>query len=144
MGAMIGMDPQDEFEGVLVAQLLAAHDASMECYRRAMYSEQPSEIRHDELNAANKLSRSCAMLVDAIGRHRGKGQQQIRVEHVHVNKGGQAIVGALSRRGEFPSQGKERSDGPKAIAYQPETPMRRADPPWEPVPVGTDNGEDAL
>jgi hypothetical protein len=144
MGAMIGMGPQDEFEGVLVAQLLAAHNASMECYRRAMYSEQPSEIRREELNAATKLSRSCAMLVDAIGRHRGKGQQQIRVEHVHVNKGGQAIVGALSRRGEFPSQGKERSDGPKAIAYQPETPMRRADPPWEPVPVGTDNGEDPL
>jgi hypothetical protein len=144
MGAMIGMGPQDEFEGVLVAQLLAAHNAGMECYRRAMYSDQPSEIRREELNAATKLSRSCAMLVDAIGRHRGKGQQQIRVEHVHVNKGGQAIVGALSRRGEFPSQGKERSDGPKAIAYQPETPMRRADPPWEPVSVAADDGEDPL
>jgi hypothetical protein len=121
MGAMIGMDPQDEFEGVLVAQLLAAHNAGMECYRRAIRPEQPSEIRHGELNAANKLSRSCAMLVDAIGRHRGERQQQIRSKHVHVNEGDKPIVGALSRRGELPTRGKETMDqGPL-----PTNPRRR-------------------
>jgi hypothetical protein len=116
----------------------------MECYRRAMHPEQPWEIRQQELNAANKLTRCCAMLVDAIGRHRGKGHQQIRVEHVHVNEGAQAIVGAFSRRGELPIQGAGKFDAARAIPYRPKTPMRRADPPWDLVPVGADDGEDPV
>ena len=28
------------------------------------------------------------MLVDALNRHRGKGQQRVTVEHVHVHAGG--------------------------------------------------------
>ena len=37
--------------------------------------------------------------MDALGRHRGKGQQKVTVEHVHVNAGGQAIVGAVAAGG---------------------------------------------
>jgi hypothetical protein len=65
----------------------------MECYRRAMISEQASEGCKEDLNQANKLSRTHATLLDALNRHRGKGQQKVRVEHVHVHDGGQAIVG---------------------------------------------------
>ncbi len=28
-----------------------------------------------------------------------KGQQKVTVEHVHINKGGQAIVGAVNQEG---------------------------------------------
>src|SRR5260370_3644059 len=35
MGAMLGIAPQDEIEGMLAGQLLAAHNAVMECHRRA-------------------------------------------------------------------------------------------------------------
>jgi hypothetical protein len=31
-------------------------------------------------------------VLDALNRHRGKGQQKVTVEHVHVHEGGQAIV----------------------------------------------------
>ena len=57
-----------------------------------MLAEQTFEGRHENLSQANKLSRSCAVLVEALNRHRGKGQQKVTVEHVTVNAGGQAIV----------------------------------------------------
>ena len=40
--ALIGIGPRDELEGMIAAQLLAAHNAAMECYRRAMLAEQHS------------------------------------------------------------------------------------------------------
>jgi translation elongation factor EF-1alpha len=78
---------------MMAGQLLAAHNAAMECYRRAMISEQTFEGRRENLSQANKLSRTYAVLLDALNRHRGKGQQTVRVEHVTVQAGGQAIVG---------------------------------------------------
>ena len=47
------------------------------------------------MSQANKLCRTYALLLDALNRHRGKGQQKVTVEHVHVNAGGQAIVGVV-------------------------------------------------
>src|SRR5262244_191175 len=37
--ALIGIAPKDEIEGMIAAQLLACHYASMDCYRRAMLRE---------------------------------------------------------------------------------------------------------
>src|SRR5215218_4613784 len=56
--AMMGIAPRDELEGMLAAQMIAAHNASMECFRRAMLSEQTFEGRKENLNQANRLSRS--------------------------------------------------------------------------------------
>jgi hypothetical protein len=80
---------------MLAAQMLAAHDAAMECYRRAMIGEQSFEGRRENLNQANKLTRTHTTLVEALNRHRGKGQQIVRVERVTVHEGGQAIVGPV-------------------------------------------------
>jgi translation elongation factor EF-1alpha len=55
--------------------------------------------RHEHLNQAGKLSRTFAMLLDTLNRHRGKGQQKITVEHVHVHTGGQAVVGVVEAPG---------------------------------------------
>ena len=94
VAALFGISPRDELEGMMAAQLIAAHNAAMECYRRAMISEQTFEGRRENLAQANKLSRTYATLVEALNRHRGKGQQKVTVEHVHVHAGGQAVVGA--------------------------------------------------
>jgi hypothetical protein len=96
---LIGIGPKDELEGMLAAQMIAAHAASMECYRRAMLSEQPAEMRAMNLSMANKSSRTFAALLEALNKHRGKGQQTVRVEHVHVYEGGQAVVGVVSDQG---------------------------------------------
>jgi hypothetical protein len=99
LSALSGIGPRDEIEGMIAAQLLAAHNAVMECYRRAMFGEQTSEGRYENLNQANKLSRTYAVLLDALNRHRGKGQQKVTVEHVHVHAGGQAVVGTVETPG---------------------------------------------
>ena len=96
VAAMFGVAPRDELEGMLGAQLVAAHNAAMECFRRAMLKEQSFEGRGQNLGQANKLMRSYAALLEALDRHRGKGQQTVRVEHVTVQPGGQAIVGAVT------------------------------------------------
>jgi hypothetical protein len=110
----------------------------MECYRRAMIPEQTFEGRHEALNQANKLTRSFAALLDALNRHRGKGQQKVTVEHVHVHSGGQAIVGNVEGRGE--GKGTNRKEPPHArpITHAPEPPLRSEDTAREPVPVASD------
>jgi hypothetical protein len=84
---------------MIAAQLLACHSASMECYRRAMIREQTFDGRRENLNQANKLSRTYATLLEALNRHRGKGQQQVRVEHVHVHEGARPLSAMLRPRG---------------------------------------------
>ena len=39
------------------------------------------------------------LMLDALNKHRGKGQQKVTVEHVHVHQGGQAVVGTIERPG---------------------------------------------
>ena len=99
LAALAGIGPKDELEGMMAAQLIAAHCAAMECYRRAMLGELTFEGRRENLNQANKLSRTWAMLLDALNKHRGKGHQKVTVEHVHVHAGGQAVVGNVERPG---------------------------------------------
>ncbi len=115
--ALVGIKPQDEIEGMIAAQIVACHNASMECYRRAMLPDNSFDMRHGNLNSANKLSRTFAALVEGLNRHRGKGQQKVTVEHVHVHEGGQAIVGNVETPGGgFVRKSKEQ---PHALGYAP-------------------------
>jgi hypothetical protein len=95
VAALAGFAPKDELERMVAAQLIGAHNAAMECYRRAMIPEQSFEGQRENLNQANKLSRTYSVLLDALNRYRGKGQQKVPVEHVHVHASGQAVVGIV-------------------------------------------------
>lgn len=134
--ALIGIAPRDELEGMIAAQLVACHSASMECYRRAMIGEQTFEGRRENLSQANKLSRTYATLLESLNRHRGKGTQKVTVEHVHVHAGGQAVVGTV----EAPGGGfaSKSEDQPHAIAHAPGAPMPRTDATREPMPIARD------
>ena len=139
LAALVGIAPKDELEGMMAAQLIAAHNAAMECYRRAMIGEQTFEGRRENLAQANKLSRTYATLLEALNRHRGKGQQKVTVEHVHVHAGGQAVVGVVAT---------PAGQGPGGVGIKPkseEQPHARqiAHAP-EPELPGTDAGRDAL
>src|SRR3954471_6534693 len=50
--ALAGIKPKDEIEGMLAAQMVAAHSASMECHRRAMLKDQTFEGRKESLSQA--------------------------------------------------------------------------------------------
>jgi hypothetical protein len=107
----------------------------MECYRRAMIREQTFEGRRDSLSQGSKLSRTCASLIEALNRHRGKGQQKVTVEHVHVHSGGQAVVGVVS-----PTRGLGRSEesNAKQIAHAPQPALRSEDPKGDAMPIPGD------
>ena len=47
-------------------------------------------------SAAARLLRAYATQVEALRRLRHGGSQTLRVEHVHVNEGGQALIGNVS------------------------------------------------
>jgi hypothetical protein len=143
VAALVGIGPKDELEGMMSAQLIAAHNASMECYRRAMIGEQTFEGRRENLNQANKLSRTWTTLLDALNKHRGKGQQKVTVEHVNVHAGGQAVVGTIERPGGGDQSKTEEQAHAKQFAHALEPPMWGQDPDRDAVPVARD-GERAL
>jgi hypothetical protein len=150
VAALIGIAPKDELEGMMAAQLVAAHNAAMECYRRAMIGEQTFEGRRENLAQANKLSRTYAALLEALNRHRGKGQQKVTVEHVHVHAGGQAVVGMVAApRQPGGGDASKIEEQPYAkqiagqIAHAPEPALPRPDAGRDAVPVARD-GERAL
>ena len=138
VAALVGIGPKDELEGMMAAQLIAAHNAAMECYRRAMIGEQTFEGRRENLAQANKLSRTYATLLEALNRHRGKGQQKVTVEHVHVHSGGQAVVGMVEAPEGGDRSKSEDQPNAKQIAHAPQPEMRRADAEREAVPITRD------
>jgi hypothetical protein len=134
VAALVGIGPKDEIEGMLAAQMIAAYNAAMECHRRAMIGEQTFEGRKENLTQANKLSRTYTTLLEALNRHRGKGQQKVTVEHVHVHSGGQAIVGAVETSGGVASENQGHADA-KAITHAPVAPLWREDQERQAVPL---------
>jgi hypothetical protein len=62
--------------------------------------------------------------MEALDKHRGKGQQTVRVEHVTVNAGGQAIVGNV-RGGGGVSQ-KSEGQAHAELTHAPEQEVRSA------------------
>ena len=126
---------RDVLEGMLIGQLIASHNAAMECYRRAMLGTQSFETRMGNLNQANKLSRTYTALIEALDRHRGNGQQRITVEHVNVHAGGQAIVGDVTSGGGSSQKSEQQTHATREITHGPGIPMRSADAQWETVPI---------
>lgn len=143
IAALVGIAPGDELEGMMAAQLIAAHNAAMECYRRAMIGEQSFEGRRENLSQANKLSRTYAALLEALNRHRGKGQQKVTVEHVHVHAGGKAVVGMVASGPGQPGGGDasqiEEQPHAKQIGNVGQLPLPRQDEVRSIVPISGDD-----
>ena len=92
------VQPRDELETLLAVQMGAIHAATMMMARRLNHVETIPQQDAAE-RALNKLARTYAMQMEALKRYRNGGQQKVVVEHVTVNAGGQAIVGAVGGRG---------------------------------------------
>ena len=141
VAGLIGISPASELEGMLVAQLLATHYATMECYRRSMILNQTFEGRSEALKQAVKLSRTFAALLEALNRHRGKGQQKVTVEHVHVHAGGQAVVGMVTAPGQTgggEASKFEEQPHAKQIAHAPESALPCPDTIGDAMPIPLD------
>jgi hypothetical protein len=90
-----GIEPRDQVEALLAAQMSVTHNAIMTFAGRLACVSQIYQQDSAE-RAFNKLCRTFAAQVEALKRHRSSGEQTVRVEHVTVNAGGQAIVGHVS------------------------------------------------
>ena len=93
-----GIEPKDQVEAMLAAQMAAVHMATMTFARRLAHVDNIPQQDSAE-RAFNKLARTFASQVEALKRYRSAGEQTVRVEHVTVNEGGQAIVGNVAHGG---------------------------------------------
>ena len=89
--------PKNEIEGALAVQMACTHTAAMAILAK-LDSGFGTERRIAAFgSAAARLMRTFATQVEVLRRLRNGGQQIVRVEHVHVNDGGQAIIGNLKK-----------------------------------------------
>jgi hypothetical protein len=95
LSVMCGIEPKDQVEAMLAAQMAAVHMATMTFARRLANVETIPQQDSAE-RALNKLARTFTTQIEALKRYRSTGQQKVTVEHVTVQAGGQAIVGNVS------------------------------------------------
>jgi hypothetical protein len=84
--------PRDEIECALVIQMACTHSAAMAVLNRLGGTAGDRTVS-GMASAAARLLRAYATQVEALRRLRNGGSQTVRVEHVHVNEGGQAVIG---------------------------------------------------
>lgn len=65
---------------MMAAQMVAVHNASMECFRRAMLDGATFDGRDMNLKHAEKLTNCYGSLVNTLQKYRGKGQEAL----IHV------------------------------------------------------------
>jgi len=93
MPLLLDIAPQDALEGMLAVQMVATHNLAMEMTRRSLINEQTVEGVNNNVNRITKLMNTFKSQVETLQKYRNKGQQVIKVQHVTVNDGGQAVVG---------------------------------------------------
>jgi hypothetical protein len=102
----------------LVSQIVVAHEAALDMYRRAW--SQPSEYfdaRCRYLQMADRAQRTVALLTERLDRHRGAGQQSITVKHVTVNADNAIVENVEQHSGG--GVAAQIEDQPHAIAPAP-------------------------
>jgi hypothetical protein len=116
-----GIEPRDQLEAMLGAQMAAVHMASMTFARRLANVEYLQQQDSAE-RAFNKLTRTFVSQMEALKRYRTGGEQKVTVQHVSVSEGGQAIVGNVtqSSRGAAPEAAQST---PAALSHSPAGPM---------------------
>jgi hypothetical protein len=115
------MAPADPLEGMLIAQLMAANEASLALYRRAWLNVSENfEAGAKLLQLADKAARTVVLLTERLDHHRGRGQQQITVKHVTTNNvtAEQAIIADSVTAG-----AAHNAASPALLAASSKTPM---------------------
>jgi hypothetical protein len=146
-----GVRPKDEIEAMLAAHMAVTNIVLLELVARtrgaiASHPYEGDGIKRVDVlgNLTNKFMRTYTMQVEALARKRRKGEQSIRVEHVHVYGGGQAIVGNVSHRGERGHRKNEQrgydrgEEKPTTFAISDSPAVRSADQERQTLPVTSD------
>jgi hypothetical protein len=95
--AVHSLGARDGLEALLAVQMVGVHNLAMKFLANAALEDQTDYGREVSVNRANRLLRTFTVQVEALKKHRSKGEQHFTVEHVHVHSGGQAVVGAVNQ-----------------------------------------------
>jgi hypothetical protein len=124
LAAIDGTRPENEMTAMLASQMVATHSLAMDMLGRTRRAGTPEQMQaHGAL--ATKLLRTFTAQTEALAKVKRGGEQTVRVEHVHVYSGGQAIVGAVSNPkvegGGVDEKGNQAygTPDPRAIAAAP-------------------------
>ena len=98
LSSVLAIAPTDGVDAMLAIQAAVTHQHAMAYLGRAAASNL-SGMAEDRLRMAAKLMKLFSLQIQTLGKHRHQGQQNVRVEHVHVHAGGQAIVGNIGEGG---------------------------------------------
>ena len=90
---------RDGLEVLLSIQMIGVHNLAMEFLKRAAFKEQTEFGLDANVNRATRFLQTFAKQMEVLKAYRSKGEQKVEVEHVHVHRGGQAIVGAVTHGG---------------------------------------------
>ncbi len=135
-----GVEPANEIEALLASQMAATHSLAMMLIGRTRRND---DVRAMEANGGLgvKLLRTFTLQAETLAKLRRGGGQTVRVEHVHVHPGGQAIVGNVATGG---GAGMKTEDQPHAKpvaalahADAPFDALRSTHPARDPVPVAS-------
>lgn len=114
-----GIEPRDQLEAMLAAQMAAVHVATMTFARHLAQAEDIVLVDSAE-RVFNKLSRTFAMQMEALKRYRSGAEQKVTLQHVSVAEGGQAIVGNVTQAPR--KNGQEKAAQEKAATPPPARP----------------------
>ena len=108
LAAIVGVQPRDEMEAMLAAQMVATHNLAMTFARRLNHTETIQQ-QDSAVNGLTKLTRTYTAQMAALKHYRTGGEQRVIVQRVDVREGGQAVVGEVvnsDRGGGRPEQNR--------------------------------------
>lgn len=127
LAAMAAAQPADEIEAMLASQIVAAHTLIMDLLARTKRADTMEKIEAYG-GLTNRLMRAYAGHAEVLAKLKRGGEQTVRVEHVHVHAGGQAVVGNINHggRGHGKNGHRPHTEGTAGAAVRCEDPKRVA------------------
>jgi len=99
IAALAELQPRDALEAMLAAQIVLTSRHSLSLLMRAC-STNLEGLAESRYALAEKLLKLNLQQIRALDAHRRQGQQHMRIEHVHIHEGSQAIIGVVNRGGD--------------------------------------------
>lgn len=107
--------PRDSLEAMLVAQMVSVHVMAMRCAHHL--ADADDLARHDSAaRALGRLARTFPAQIEALNRHRSRGEPAITVQNVKVEDGGKAIVGNVTQHARVIVSEKKAASAAKKLA----------------------------
>lgn len=96
---LVELQPQNAMERMLCAQFIACDRAASQCLNIGCNPSNEPESRRKYMGLGIQFQGLLVRQAEALAKLRNGNQQTVKVEHVHVHQGGQAIVGNVTQGG---------------------------------------------